>query len=109
MSAKFCRRHVLASGVALLIFSAAGSFAASAVGTAPTVPPAPIVDRPLAPAVADTPGDQPSPQHVWVPGHWRWHEGAFVWETGHWELPPAADLIWHEPQWEQQGNGYVLR
>src|SRR5215467_2681368 len=109
MSAKFCRRHVFASGLALLIFSAAGTFAASTVATAPTVPPASIVDKPLAPAAADIPGDQPSSQHVWVPGHWRWNEGAYTWETGHWELPPAPNMMWHAPEWQNQGNWYVLR
>src|SRR5258706_5315652 len=109
MSAKFCRRHVVAPGVALLIFSAAGSFAACAVGLAPTVPPAPIVDKPLNPVGNDIPGDQPTPQYAWVPGHWRWSEGAYVWESGRWEIPPAPSLVWHAPEWQREANGYVLR
>src|SRR5688572_9537567 len=109
MSAKFCRRHVIAPGVALLIFSAAGSFAATAVPTAATIPPAPVIDKPLTPATSDAPSEQPTPQHAWVPGHWRWHEGAYVWESGRWEIPPAPNLVWNPPQWQQQANGYVLR
>lgn len=109
MSPRFCRRHVIGPGVALLIFSAVGTFAADSVANAPTVPPAPTVDKPLAPAANDVPGDQPSPQHVWVPGHWRWSEGAYVWETGRWEIPPAANVTWQAPTWEKQANGYVLR
>ena len=73
------------------------------------VGPAPIVDKPMAPALADAPGAQPSPQHAWVPGHWRWLDGAYVWEAGRWELPPVAGLAWVAPQWQQQGNGYVLK
>jgi hypothetical protein len=109
MRTKFCRLHTLASGVALLIFSAAGSFAANAIPDAPTVPPAPVVERPLEPATSDVPGEQPSVQHQWVPGHWRWLEGAYVWEAGRWDLPPAANVVWQAPRWERQTNGYVLR
>jgi len=101
MTPKFCRRISVGPSVALLIFSAAGSFAASSVSNAPSVPPAPIVAKPLTPAANDTPGEQPSSQHVWVPGHWRWHEGAYVWESGRWEVPPALNLVWHAPEWKQ--------
>src|SRR5262245_34302663 len=61
---------------ALFIFAGSALGAASAVPTAPTVPPAPLVDKPLTPIGNDIPGEQPSPQHAWIPGHWRWLEGA---------------------------------
>lgn len=109
MSPRFCRLHSIGPRVALLIFSAVGCLAATAVSNAPTVAPAPIVDKPLTPAANDTPGDQPTPQHAWIPGHWRWSEGAYVWESGHWEIPPAPTVVWHAPEWRQQGSGYVLR
>src|SRR5688572_30534286 len=83
--------------------------AATSLPSSATVPPAPIVDKPLNPVANDIPGDQPTTQHAWVPGHWRWHEGAYVWESGRWEVPPAPNLVWHAPEWQQQGNGYVLR
>ncbi len=108
MTPRFCRRHVVAPGVALLIFSSVSGQSASPVPSAPTVAPAPMVDAPLAPAVNDTPGEQPSPQHHWVPGHWRWSEGAYVWETGRWEIPPAAGVVWRAPQWRREANGFVL-
>ncbi|MBL9187823.1 MAG: YXWGXW repeat-containing protein [Opitutaceae bacterium] len=108
MTPRFCRRHVIAPGVALLIFSTVSGHAANAVPNAPTVAPAPMVDAPLAPAVGDIPGESPSPQHQWVPGHWRWSEGAYVWETGRWETPPAAGLKWQAPQWRREANGFVL-
>lgn len=109
MMLRFCRRVVLSSGVAVLVFSAAGSLAAQGIGNAPTVAPAPMVDQPLAPVANDTPDERPSDQHVWVPGHWRWHEGAYVWETGRWTVPPAAGAIWQGPEWQRQANGYVLK
>jgi hypothetical protein len=108
MSTKFCRLHSIGPRVAILIFSATAWLAPMSAATA-TVPPAPIIDKPLTPAVNDTPGDQPSVQHVWVPGHWRWSEGAYVWEMGRWEIPPAANVVWHAPEWQKQANGYILR
>lgn len=108
MKPRYCRRLVVGPGVALLIFSSASAFAADAVPSAPMVAPAPIVEKPLAPATNDTPGEQPTAQHVWVPGHWRWSEGAYVWEAGRWEIPPAAGVVWHAPEWKQQGSGFVL-
>src|ERR1700754_2080888 len=83
--------------------------AAAAIPDASTVAPAPVVEKPLTPAANDTPGEQPTPQHVWVPGHWRWSEGAYVWESGRWEIPPTANVSWVPPRWEQQGNGYALK
>jgi hypothetical protein len=109
MKPRFCRRLIVAPGVAVLLFSAASSFAANAVANAPFVAPAPVIEKPLTPATNDVPGEQPSSQHVWVPGHWRWHEGAYVWESGRWEVPPAPNLVWNGPEWEQEGAGYVLR
>ena len=96
-----------AVGAALLLFTL-GQLSA-AVSTSPTVPPAPVIEKPLNPAANYVQGDQPTAQHNWVPGHWRWHEGAYVWEAGRWEVPPAPNLVWHAPEWQQQGNGYVLR
>ena len=109
MSPRNCRRFIIGPGVAVLVFSAATLFAASSVPNAPTVPPAPVVDKPLAPAGNDAPGDQPTTQHVWVPGHWRWSEGAYVWESGRWEIPPAPTVVWNQPEWQQQGAGFVLK
>src|SRR3954468_21201967 len=108
MSLNLSRVRISGFGAALIILTVS-AFAANTVGNAPVVSPAPIVDKPLAPAANDTPGEQPSPQHMWVPGHWRWSEGAYVWEMGRWEFPPATNVAWHAPQWEKQANGYVLR
>jgi hypothetical protein len=82
---------------------------APAVADAATVPPAAIVDVPLPPAAGQEIEEaQPSPQHVRVPGHWRWQEGHYAWIPAHWELPPVGGAAWIEPRWEKRGNGYVL-
>jgi hypothetical protein len=79
------------------------------VPDASTVPPAAVVDKPLQPAVAqEVMEERPSPQHEWVPGHWRWQDGAYVWVSAHWELPPIPNAVWVAPRWEAKANGYVL-
>ena len=32
---------------------------------------------------------RPSPNHIWIAGHWAWRGGAHVWIPGHWAMPPA--------------------
>jgi hypothetical protein len=102
--------HLLALGLGLASLIPSPALAqAAGVPDAPGVAPAPIVDKPLQPAVAQEVQDErPSPQHVWVPGHWRWQEGAYVWVSAHWELPPVTNAAWVQPHWEAKGKGYVL-
>lgn len=105
----FPGRLVRAASLAAAVLLGSTGLIAASVGQAPTVPPAPIVDQPLAPAANDTPDEQPTPQHMWVPGHWRWSEGSYVWEAGRWEVPPVPNVTWIAPQWQPQGSGYVLK
>lgn len=76
---------------------------------APASAPAAVLERPLTPPTNDAPDERPSPQHVWIPGHWRWGQGSYVWVAGRWEIPPVPYASWMAPQWVQQGAGYVLR
>lgn len=96
------------TGVVAFIARAADA-PASTLPNAPTVSPAAIVDRPLPPAVTqEVPEPQPTPQHAWLAGHWRWQEGAYGWIAPHWELPPVANAVWIAPRWEKKANGYGL-
>ncbi|MFT3830171.1 MAG: YXWGXW repeat-containing protein [Opitutaceae bacterium] len=81
---------------------------AAQIPDAAQVSPAPLVDKPLPPSTADTVGDQPSAEHVYISGHWRWQDGAYVWDAGHWEMPPTDGASWVAPRWEKRDNGYVL-
>lgn len=85
-----------------------GAVVLSAEDAAPVAEPAPLLDKPLPPSTPDTVGEQPSAQHVYICGHWRWQDGAYVWDSGHWEMPPTADATWVAPKWEQKDAGYVL-
>src|SRR5262245_43893816 len=102
--------RVSAVSLGALIMVANGALAVPPSGeNAPSASPSPAIDNPLAPVGNDVPGERPTPQHTWVPGHWHWSEGAYAWEAGHWEIPPMPNLVWHAPEWQHQGNSYVLK
>lgn len=98
------------SRVALILVGLAGSSAFAQTATpAPAAVTTGLVSQPLAVPTSDRPDEQPSPQHAWIPGHWRWGQGAYVWIAGHWDIPPIPNATWVGPEWQQQGSGYVLR
>jgi hypothetical protein len=51
-------------------------------------------------------GIAPSPQHVWVQGHWEWHN-RWVWVDGYWAVPPRRQGVWIPGHWEQRRRGWV--
>jgi YXWGXW repeat-containing protein len=66
------------------------------VGVAP--PPLRAEVRPVA----------PSPNHVWIPGHWVWRNGAHVWYGGHYALPPGPGYHWVHARWVNEGGQWVF-
>ena len=104
-----------AFGLAIAGLGARGLAQTPGVPDAPTVPVAPtlphnaVIKEPLQPAASqEIIEERPSPQHVWIAGHWRWQDGRYAWIAGRWDLPPRANTVWIEPRWEQRGNGFVL-
>ncbi len=95
--------------VALVLVSLAAVCASAEPSPAVSRNPPGFVDQPLVPPTNDTPTAQPSPQHVWIPGHWHWGQGSYVWVAGHWEIPPVPAASWMAPQWQPQGNAFFLR
>jgi hypothetical protein len=82
---------------------------AAAVPDAPSVLPAPILEKPLPPAISqEVPEPQPTVKHLWIEGYWRWQDGTHAWIAPHWELPPVPGSNWVAPRWEKRGNGYTL-
>jgi hypothetical protein len=72
--------------IAIFLFSAliSVSSAEAQVVRITVAPPAPRVEvRTVA----------PSPRHVWVPGHWRWHGNRHDWVGGHYVTPPHAGHV----------------
>lgn len=89
---------------ALLCGATAGALAADAADA----PSAPLLNKPLPASGTDTVTDQPSPQHVYISGHWTWKDGAYAWASGHWELPPTNGAVWVASRWEKKDAGYAL-
>src|ERR1700712_4550687 len=81
------------------IFAGALAFAqqpgvpdAPTVPVAPTLPDAAVVREPLTPAASqEIIEERPSPQHIWIAGHWRWQDSRYAWIAGRWDLPPRAN------------------
>jgi hypothetical protein len=77
-------------------------------GCATSVPPPAVTTPPAAPAIpAEVAPPQPSPAHVWVPGHWAWRKRGYVWVPGHWTVPGAPARVWVPGHWAPRGAGYV--
>ena len=36
--------------------------------------------------ILETPGNPPSEEHKWIPGHWQWNGKEYVWIPGHWAV-----------------------
>lgn len=56
----------------------------------------------------DTYTPQPSPNSVWIRGHYDYVGGQnYQWVPGHWETPPAGATNYVPGHWQQQNQGYV--
>lgn len=47
----------------------------------------------------------PPPRHgfVWVPGHWNWQHGRYVWRAGHW-MRARHGYHYVPDRWEPHGK-----
>ncbi len=77
--------------------------AATAPGAAPSqvvvneAPPPPIVEQ-----IYTSPG----PDYVWIPGYWNWN-GAWVWVSGRYALPPYRGAVWVGGAWSARGGRWA--
>jgi hypothetical protein len=46
----------------------------------------------------------PSPNHLWIRGHWAWQGGGWAWMPGHWEVRQVGHE-WVPGHWQHHGNG----
>jgi hypothetical protein len=53
-------------------------------------------------------GFAPSPNHIWINGHWAWRYGRHEWVGGHWALPPGAGYRWEDARWVNEGGRWVF-
>lgn len=50
--------------------------------------------------------NSPSPNYVWIPGHWAWN-GKWDWVKGHWRIPPHEKSVWVPGHWEKRDHGWI--
>jgi hypothetical protein len=74
-------RVLVLGAVGLALAGALVAVSALAQDAAPQPPPAPVVE---------SPGRPPSPNAVWISGHWEWRSGKYEWVPGRWETAPAG-------------------
>jgi len=48
----------------------------------------------------------PSPNHVWIGGHYRYEGRRYVWEGGRWEMGPRAGAVWVPGHWRHTRRGW---
>ncbi len=64
-----------------------------------------LAPQPPPPRV-ESPGPPPSPNAVWIAGHWLWRNGRYDWVAGRWEdAPPGASYV--PGRHKQTGQGWV--
>ena len=70
---------------------------APTVPVAPTLPDAAVVREPLTPAASqEIIEERPSPQHIWIAGHWRWQDSRYAWiahSAGAWTNRTRRGLV----------------
>ncbi|HWH71167.1 MAG TPA: YXWGXW repeat-containing protein, partial [Candidatus Sulfotelmatobacter sp.] len=63
-------------------------------------PPAPLGEVvPLPP--------EPEQDYAWIPGHWAYHGGAWVWIKGEWKPRPGPGFVWVGGHWARHGRGWT--
>lgn len=72
---------------------------ASRIETVSAPPP-----MPAPPQVQEVVVTAPSPEAVWVPGHWSYRGHGYVWISGHWEMPPPYSRSYVAGHWERRGH-----
>lgn len=67
--------------------------------TVQSIPPTPVSEP------QETVPPQPSPNAMWIRGHYAWTGNGYQWQSGRWEVPPAGARTWVQPSWQPAPNG----
>lgn len=70
-------------------------------------PPVFIARRPP-PAREEVIVARPSPEHLWIKGHWGLRNGEFEWIGGRWVRPEPGFHAWVDGRWEHDRRGWVF-
>jgi hypothetical protein len=52
---------------------------------------------------------RPGPNHIWIPGYWRWSGKEYLWAGGEWRLPPHPRAVWVPGGYRRRHGGWVWR
>lgn len=97
------RRILCTVGLGVGMMAVAGSQASAQVAIGvkvyggPTPPPVEVVE--VAPS-------RPGPEWVWVKGHHKWENGAYVWVHGEWRRPPRGMREYVPGHWDHDDHGH---
>ena len=58
------------------------------------------------PARVEVVTERPSPDHVWIAGHWARNGDDYVWVSGRWERPEAGRHEWVDGRWDHEARGW---
>jgi hypothetical protein len=64
-----------------------------------SIPPAPVSEP------RETIPPQPTPNAVWIRGHYAYTGSGYQWQPGRWEVAPAGARNWVGPSWQPAPNG----
>jgi hypothetical protein len=67
--------------------------------TVQSIPPAPVSEP------QESVPPQPSPNAVWIRGHYAYMGNGYQWQPGRWEIPPAGTTRYIGPSWQPAANG----
>ncbi len=60
------------------------------------------------PLRVESPTLQPSPNHVWIPGYWKWAGINYDWVEGRW-VKAKKNKVWVPGTWEENGSYWVWK
>src|ERR1700676_3570731 len=68
-----------------------------------------VAPNPPPPQQAEVPPPAPTPEMVWMSGHWSWdpETRAYVWVRGEYAAPPRPRAAWMPGRWIQRPEGWV--
>lgn len=64
-----------------------------------SAPPPPVVEHPWA---------APSPNAVWIPGHYEWTGNQYVWVSGYYSYPPQPGFVWVPERYEHRDGVFYF-
>lgn len=65
-----------------------------------------LAPHPPPPERAEIPPTAPSPQALWLVGHWSWDGVKFVWRPGRYVERPSSTANWLPGYWEERPDGW---